>query len=296
MESEDELLSLSKEKLKEWFTTDNMSGYKSTEKYMSRHYPELYQKILNNSIEIKLNFVVKIYLYLSDMKESPRCKCGIKCKFIDHLKNGFYKCCHKCSPLNSREFNAKNDPKLKYNSFSDFIIKNYKNGMTSNECYIKKSNPIEYEEIMCYSLNLNNNFPWRQKLYNYIYKIEKLPICQACGSIVNFLKFTKGYRNFCSHECQARYNGIKIMSENFETFKNKSKKTLMKKYCVEYPSQNKEIMKKIMNTTIERYGEIWKKHIPSHNPNSIVFLDQISEKINISIQHEIGRASCRERV
>jgi len=277
-----------KTELKEWFNVDNKCGYKSTEKYLSKHYPKLYQKILNNSNENNINFLTKIYLYLFDMTESPRCKCGVKCKFIRHLKNGFHKCCHKCSPLNSREFNAKNDPRLKYNSFSDFIIKNYKNGMTSNECYIKKSNPIEYEEIISYSLNLNNNFSWRQKLYNYIYKIEKVPICLSCKNTVKYNNFMCGYRKFCSHECLSRYNGIKFMRNNFEAFKLKAKVTLLKKYSVEYPSQNKEIMKRILNTTIERYGEIYKKHIPSYNPNSIAFLDQISERLGLPIQHALN--------
>jgi len=46
--------------------------------------------------------------------------------------------------------------------------------------------------------------------------------------------------------------------------------------------------KKIEKTTIERYGEIWLKHIPRYNPNSIIYLDLISEKLKLPIQHALN--------
>jgi len=36
------------------------------------------------------------------------------------------------------------------------------------------------------------------------------------------------------------------------------------------------------------YGEIWKNHIPRYNPNSIMYLDIISNKINLTIQHALN--------
>ena len=60
---------------------------------------------------------------------------------------------------------------------------------------------------------------------------------------------------------------------------NKTKQTNLKRYGVNYPMQNKEILKKSLNTIIQNYGEIWLKHVPSYNPNSIIYLDMISEKM-----------------
>ena len=79
-----------------------------------------------------------------------------------------------------------------------------------------------------------------------------------------------------------RLYGVEAYTQT-EEFKEKSKQTSLKKYGVEYPQQNKEIIEKTINTCIERYGEIWKNHLPRYNPNSIIYLDMISEKINIKI-------------
>jgi hypothetical protein len=65
-------------------------------------------------------------------------------------------------------------------------------------------------------------------------------------------------------------------------------KTLMERYGVENPTQHKEFVLKAQNTMIEKYGEIWLKHIPSYNANSIIYLDMISEKLNLPIQHALN--------
>jgi hypothetical protein len=68
----------------------------------------------------------------------------------------------------------------------------------------------------------------------------------------------------------------------------KYEETIMKKYGVKYIFQSEIIKEKSYNTTIERYGEIWLKHCPRYNSNSIIYLDLISEKLNISIQHALN--------
>jgi hypothetical protein len=45
---------------------------------------------------------------------------------------------------------------------------------------------------------------------------------------------------------------------------------------------------KAVETVIKRYGEIYSKLIPSYNPNSIIYLDQISERIGLPIQHALN--------
>jgi len=70
-----------------------------------------------------------------------------------------------------------------------------------------------------------------------------------------------------------------------EKIKNKIKETCLEKYGFNHHTKNKNIIDKITKTTIERYGEIWKNQVPKYNINSIKFLDLISEKIGILIQH-----------
>jgi hypothetical protein len=79
----------------------------------------------------------------------------------------------------------------------------------------------------------------------------------------------------------------KYGNENYNN-RTKAKETTLKHFGVENPTQNKEIIKRALNTVIKKYGEIWLKHIPSYNPNSIVYLDQISEKLGIKIQHALN--------
>ena len=73
-----------------------------------------------------------------------------------------------------------------------------------------------------------------------------------------------------------------------ENIREKSKQTSLKKYGCLYPSQNKDIKEKTINTTIKKYGEIWKNNKPNYNIESIVYLDLISEKLNLPIQHALN--------
>jgi hypothetical protein len=66
------------------------------------------------------------------------------------------------------------------------------------------------------------------------------------------------------------------------------KQYYMNKYGVEYYIQSDEGKKKIFNTMIKRYGEIWLKYAPKYNPNSIIYLDLLSEKLGIPIQHALN--------
>ena len=76
--------------------------------------------------------------------------------------------------------------------------------------------------------------------------------------------------------------------QNLENFIEKKKQTNLKKFGFEYPHQNKEISKMAQNTMIERYGEIYMKYTPKYNFKSIIYLDQISEKLNLPIQHALN--------
>jgi len=96
----------------------------------------------------------------------------------------------------------------------------------------------------------------------------------------------KEIRNKLEKTCLRKY-GVKNPMQNKEV-KEKAKQTNLKKYGVNCPSQNKEIAKKGLETIIRRYGEIWLKHVPTYNANSIIYLDMISERLGLPIQHALN--------
>jgi Protein of unknown function (DUF559) len=241
MESEDELLSLSKEKLKEWFTTDNMSGYKSTEKYMLRHYPELYKKILNNSNENNITFLKKILLYLNCLHEIPICpECGNKCTFKGSIKRGLSTF---CSSYCSNKSEATIQKKI-IAANTDEHIKNLPNAA------VKRKNT----------------------------NIKKFGVDNVMKSDIIKNKLI---------ETNIKKFGVDCVFKS-EKIKNKIKKTNLKRYGVGCSLQNKEIKEKAKQTMIDKYGEIYYKYIPSYNVKSIIYLDMISEKLDLPIQHALN--------
>ena len=68
------------------------------------------------------------------------------------------------------------------------------------------------------------------------------------------------------------------------TNREKAKNTSLQKYGNEYYN-NRE---KQYSTMIERYGEIWINYAPKYNPNSIIYLDMLSEKLGLRIQHALN--------
>lgn len=81
--------------------------------------------------------------------------------------------------------------------------------------------------------------------------------------------------------------GVEYASQS-ELIKDKFKKTCIRKYGFDNPTKNKNIAEKAINTMIEKYGESWVKCTPTYNANSIIYLDMISEKLGIRVQHALN--------
>ncbi|MFW5848118.1 MAG: DUF7487 domain-containing protein, partial [bacterium] len=108
---------------------------------------------------------------------------------------------------------------------------------------------------------------WQEKQY---IKIYGQPKCQnpICSNNVNFYRGKP--RKYCSRDCSkmtepSHWNQEKVRNTvkekynvdnvfQLESVKNKTKKTMLKKYGVEYPNQSEEIKNKIVNTLIEKYN------------------------------------------
>jgi hypothetical protein len=82
-----------------------------------------------------------------------------------------------------------------------------------------------------------------------------------------------------------KYN-VDNPSKNIDII-NKIKSVFMEKYGVENPMFLEEFREKIIQTQIDKYGEIYAYYIPKYNPLSIIIFDEISEKLNINIQHAL---------
>jgi hypothetical protein len=104
--------------------------------------------------------------------------------------------------------------------------------------------------------------------------------------------------------------GVENPAQN-ENVKNKMKETNLERYGVEFPLQSKEIREKCyitmlekygikysfqykefynkgIETMIERYGEAFFHIIPKYNPLTIQIFDELSERLNINIQHALN--------
>ena len=129
-----------------------------------------------------------------------------------------------------------------------------------------------------------------ERIYCYLNNIEKIHLCQECWIKVDFIKFSKWYRKYCSVKCMCNNEKIKkkkditnllkygvknvrqskiikdkiketnLLKYGFEyalqntNIQNKIKETNMYKYWVEYPLQSKIIKDKIKKTNILKYG------------------------------------------
>jgi hypothetical protein len=67
-----------------FFTTNNKSGYKTSEKWFSKNYPKEYNDIIEYSKKVQLNgnFKEKIWFYFNQITERPKCvSCGDEISF-----------------------------------------------------------------------------------------------------------------------------------------------------------------------------------------------------------------------
>jgi len=157
-----------------------------------------------------------------------------------------------------------------------FLIKNNKNPNVCRESYIKSHHNINYDEINIHDLlYFSNNFSFKQKLFNYVNNIIKIPVCPVCNKNVNWGNTNNKYFRYCSNECINNDNNIKnrIKSTNNIKYgsncvfqnadvKNKIKNSLIKKYGVEHISQSKEIKNKVIQTNQKNLGV----NYPSQSP------------------------------
>jgi len=142
---------------------------------------------------------------------------------------------------------------------------NNKSGYKTKEKWLKNHKEKLYLKIVRYELNIiNNDIPFIQKIYNYIHQINDLPKCPTCNKTLCFNKnINDGYQKYCSRKCtllssntretnMIRY-GVNYPLQNKSVLK-KTKESLFNEYGVENPFKSETIKEKIKETNIKKYG------------------------------------------
>ena len=169
------------------------------------------------------------------------------------------------------------------NPTKEFLLKNIKK--YSWETCIQRDYPEFYDFVK----NKYPNTKFMEALWLYYEGLDESskPTCPVCGKNTPFIKFTKGYKSFCSRECAwkgtrekakntmiERYGGVgyaspetrkKIISTNRERYgcecslqnvgvREKAKKTNLERYGATSPVQSEMVKEKTKRTMLERYG------------------------------------------
>ncbi len=94
----------------EYFITDNVSGKKCNENWISKNNTELYQSIIDwckDSILENIEFKRKVYHYIYNLKEIPKCKvCNSSVQYKRLIDGYSVYCSNKCVK-NSEEYKNK---------------------------------------------------------------------------------------------------------------------------------------------------------------------------------------------
>jgi len=138
-----------KEDLFNYFTTDNISGKKSTEKWLSKNNLELYNVITDwcskNNLE-NLEFKRKVFHYINKVIDIPIClKCGKEVKYR-RLRDGYQPYC---------SIICQNSCSLAKENW----LKSWKRGNSNNEHIINRNKTIltKYGDLETYTKHTNNS-------------------------------------------------------------------------------------------------------------------------------------------
>jgi hypothetical protein len=106
---------------KNFFLVNNSSGSKTKEDFLKKNHIEIYDKIntyiKENNFPTDLPFKEKIFVFINEIKEEPKCNsCGKQLKFKKSLKEGYGKYCSiKCNNQSEEQKNKiKNTFNQKY--------------------------------------------------------------------------------------------------------------------------------------------------------------------------------------
>lgn len=221
-----------------YFTTDNISGKKCTEKWLSKNKIELYNEIMRwsdlNSLEF-LEFKRKVFHYVTDCNKIPTClNCGKDVKYR-RLRDGYQPYCSSLCQ-NSCSISKEN------------WLRSWKKGNGNNEHIDKRNITIleKYGDLESYAIHTNS---------------KKVESCLKKHG-VEYVTQTDFYKERRKKTLNEKYG-----SENYNN-PNKTKETRI--------NNNTQINDDVINNFIEykkvvvnRTITIYRNNIELINPNSL---------------------------
>ena len=210
------------------------------------------------------------------------CGCNVLreyCKYLINVNNMNYFSCSKFCSLN----------KVKKTNLKKYGVEYPLQNREVND-KLKQTNLEKYGVINVFQ---NKQIKEKSKLTNLekygVEYVQQNKQIKEKSKLTNLEKY--GVENYNNLEKRKQTNlnkyGVECVFQN-EKIKEKSRETNLSKYGTESVSQNEEIKEKKRTTCIENYGEVYFKYSPKININSIVYLEKLSEKLNLRIQHGLN--------
>lgn len=299
---------MNKIEFKKYLETNNKSGFKTREKHIKNNFPDVYEKIIN--LNSNNDWFTNLYNYLYDLKENRKCpECG-KILHVRLFNLGYPIYCSTSCKNKNIQFKEKIKKSWvkKYGvdnpSKSNIIKEKIKSKMCKDGVWYVETD--EYKEKRKKTCMEKYNYEHFSKTKEYHKKVKKTNIekygvdsynktdvCKEYVKKQNLEKYgveyyqqTNEFREKTKKTNLEKY-GVEHHTQTNE-FKNKMKKYYIKKYGVEHPMQTEEFKKRMTDTIIQKYGEMWLNYAPKYNSNSIIFLDILSEKLGLPIQHALN--------
>ena len=302
----DKYYTMDRNELKKYLESDNKSGYKTREKHIKYKFPETYENIVNICHE---HWFTDLYNFVNNVSGKTCAECG-KALEVKIFNLGYPQFCSVICKNQNTGFKekVKKSVFLKYGvdnpSKSDIVKKKIKDKLfTDGKWYVETDEYKKKSKETCTSKYGTDSY---SKLAEYHEKVKQTSV-DRYG--VDSYNKTDEYKEYCKTKNLEKYGTEWFQST--EEFKEKSKKTNLKKrgvishtktdeyklkmkayylnkYGIEHHMQTEEGKKKVYDAMIEKYGELWLKHIPSYNANSIIYLDMLSEKLKLPIQHALN--------
>jgi len=293
--------------LKSYLENDNKSGYKTKETHIKIKFPKIYDIIINHCGD---NWMEKLYNYVNNITDIPVCKqCGKKLHVIRYGIGYKEYCSISCvnKSIEHKEKNKKTSIE-KYGvdnpAKSEIVKEKIKSKLFINDKWYNESdefkNKSKQTNLRKYGVehfSKTNEYHEKVKKSNIekygVDSYNKTDEYKECMKKQNLKKYgveytfqSKEFKNK-SKQTNLRKYGVEYYCQTNES-KERIKQTNLRKYGAEYIMQTEEFKKRTADIMIQKYGEIWLNYAPKYNVKSIYYLDMLSEKLNLHIQHALN--------
>ena len=243
---------------KEFFTTDNKSGWKCVERKLNNNFPDIYKAVAdycNKNKLTELKFVRQVWHFINDVPNIPICgECDNHAKFL-RLESGYQEfCCVKCSNKNIKKINVTKGILFeKYGVDSSFKIPEVKKII--DEINIKNfgfDNPFNNKDVQN-KIKENNleryGFTTPTKSKEIQDKIKKTNLDRY--GFESHLS-SKVIRDKIKESTLNKYGFDNVFKD--VNIQNKIKKNNLIKYGFENPAYSDIVKEKYRSTCLDKYG------------------------------------------